>query len=226
MSANRVTGRAFHEADGVEDWSVLFWGAHAYYRTVSFTDGARFVAAVANAADELGHHPDVDLRPEGVTIRTSTGRDGSLSQRDIDLARRVSAVASDLGLVADPSQVQVVGIAVAQDTDADVRPFWAAALGYDPLGDEDAIDPHRRNPHVWFHELEPPKPGRGRIHIDVSVPADQVEARVEAALAAGGRIADDSHAPAWWTLASPDNHGVDIAGWPDTEDRTGETPEG
>ena len=226
MSANRVTGRAFHEADGVEDWRVLFWGAHAYYRTESFTDGARFVAAVANAADELGHHPDVDLRPDGVTIRTSTGRDGSLSQRDIDLARRISAVASDLGLVADPSQVQVVGIAVAQDTDADVRPFWAAALGYDPLGDEDAIDPHRRNPHVWFHELEPPKPGRGRIHIDVSVPADQVEARVEAALAAGGRIADDSHAPAWWTLASPDNHGVDIAGWPDTEDRTGETPEG
>lgn len=78
--------------------------------------------------------------------------------------------------------------------------------------------PNRRNPHLWFHELEPSKRGRGRFHIDVSVPADQVEARIAATLAAGGRIADDSHAPERWTLASPENHGVDIAAWPDTED--------
>ena len=69
-----------------------------------------------------------------------------------------------------------------------------------------------------FQPLNPPKPGRGRIHIDVSVPADQAEGRVAAALAAGGRLADDSHAPNWWTLASPENHGVDIAAWPDFED--------
>ena len=55
-------------------------------------------------------------------------------------------------------------------------------------------------------------------HIDVSVPADQAEARVAAALKAGGRLADGTHAPHWWTLASPENHGVDIAAWPDFED--------
>ncbi|GAB3607856.1 hypothetical protein GCM10027413_32650 [Conyzicola nivalis] len=42
-------------------------------------------------------------------------------------------------------------------------------------------------------------------------------ARVDAALAAGGRLADDSHAPDWWSLASPDNHGVGIASWTDTD---------
>jgi 4a-hydroxytetrahydrobiopterin dehydratase len=66
--------------------------------------------------------------------------------------------------------------------------------------------------------LDPPKPGRGRFHIDVSVPADQAEARVAAALAADGRIVDDSNAPYYWTLASPENHGVDIAAFPDFED--------
>ena len=40
--------------------------------------------------------------------------------------------------------------------------------------------------------------------------------RVAAVEAAGGRLADDSHAPDWWTLASPDNHGIDIAAWTDT----------
>ncbi|MFN8518354.1 MAG: VOC family protein [Chloroflexota bacterium] len=77
---------------------------------------------------------------------------------------------------------------------------------------------HRRNPYVSFQPLHPPKPRRGRTHIDVSVPADQAEARVAAALAAGGRLVDESHAPNWWTLASPENHGVDIAAWPDVED--------
>ncbi len=28
----------------------------------------------------------------------------------------------------------------------------------------------------------------------------------------------NSHVPNWWTLASPENHGVDIAAWPDFED--------
>lgn len=216
MSDSRITARAFHDAGGVDDWRVLFWGAYAYYRTESFADGARFVSAVAEAAEATGHFPDVDLRPEGVTVRTFSREDGALGERDIELARRISAAALELELEPDPSQLQSVGIAVAQDAGVDVRPFWAAAFGYRHLGPEDAIDPHRRNPHLWFHELEPPKPGRGRIHIDVSVPADQAEARVAAALAAGGRIAD-SHAPEWWTLASPDNHGVDIAAWPDFE---------
>ena len=56
-------------------------------------------------------------------------------------------------------------------------------------GDEDATDPLRRGPHLWFHPLDPAKPGRGRTHIDVSVPRDVAEARVAAAVAAGGRIA-------------------------------------
>ena len=67
----------------------------------------------------------------------------------------------------------------------------------------------------WSADL---KPGRGRTHIDVSVPADQAEAGVAAALEAGGRLADGTHVPHWWTLASPENHGVDIATWPDFED--------
>jgi hypothetical protein len=142
-----------------------------------------------------------------------------LSERDVDLARRVSASARTLRLDPDPSEVQAVGIAVAQDAGSDVGPFWAAALGYRSLGaGEDVVDRHRRNPHVSFQALKPPRPGRGRLHVDVSVPADQAEARVAAALAAGGRLADDSQVPNWWTLASPDNHGVDIAAWPDFED--------
>ena len=219
MSEKRISARAFHDAAGVDDWRVLFSGAHAYFRTGSFAEAARFAAAIAEVAEVLGHFPDVDLRPEGVTVRSASGEYGRLSQRDVELARAISTEARKLGIVADPSQVQVMGIAVAQDAGRDVGPFWAAALGYRSLGPkEDVVDRHRRNPHVSFQELRRSRPGRGRIHIDVSVPADQAEARVAAALEAGGRLADGTHAPEWWTLASPENHGVDIAAWPDFED--------
>jgi len=219
MSVNRTTARAFHDAEGLEDWRILFSGAHAYFRARSFEHGARFVAAIADVAEAVGHFPDVDLRPEGVTVRTASGEYGALSQRDVELARRISLEARRLEVEPDPSQVQVIGINVAQDDGSDVGPFWAAALGYRSLGaDEDVVDRHRRNPHVSFQRLRRSRPGRGRLHIDVSVPADQAEARVAAALAAGGRLADATHAPHWWTLASPENHGVDIAAWPDFED--------
>ena len=131
MSDGRITARAFHASGGVEDWRVLYWGAYAHYRTSSFAAGSEFASAIAEVADELGHYPDVDLRPDGVTIRTFTRLDGALSEADIDLARRITALAEQRAIEADPSRLQVVGIAVAQDAGADVRPFWAAAFGYE-----------------------------------------------------------------------------------------------
>src|SRR6186997_1834636 len=104
MSEKRTTARAFHDADGVQDWRVLFSGAHAFYRVASFAEGARFVAAIAEVGDVVGHFPDVDLRPEGVTVRTCSGEYGALSERDVDLARQISAEARKLGLEPDPSQ--------------------------------------------------------------------------------------------------------------------------
>jgi 4a-hydroxytetrahydrobiopterin dehydratase len=43
------------------------------------------------------------------------------------------------------------------------------------------------------------------------VPSDQAEARVAAALNAGGRIVRDESAPAWWTLADPEGNQADVA---------------
>jgi 4a-hydroxytetrahydrobiopterin dehydratase len=213
----RLMAEEFHATPGTEDWHVLFWGAHAFYRTESFAEAVEFVSAIGDAAAEVGHDPDVDLRPEGVTIRTFTRIDGALSRKDADLAVAVSAAAHRMGLESDPSLLIVVGIAVAQDAGVDTSPFWEAAFGYKRIGDEDLVDPLRRGPHLWFHQLTPPRPGRGRTHIDVSVPASEAEKRVRAAVAAGGRIADDRDAPRSWTIASNDNHGVDIAAWTDFE---------
>jgi predicted enzyme related to lactoylglutathione lyase len=64
---------------------------------------------------------------------------------------------------------------------------------------------------VFFQQLDEPREQRNRIHLDLFVPADQAQARVAAAVAAGGRIVRDTEAPAWWTLADPEGNELDIA---------------
>ena len=59
---------------------------------------------------------------------------------------------------------------------------------------------------------------RNRIHVDVYVPDDQAQARIDSALAAGGRIAYDDDAPEWWTVADPEGNEVDIAVIPGREE--------
>jgi 4a-hydroxytetrahydrobiopterin dehydratase len=218
--SGRLSPRQFSEADGVEDWRVLGEGACAYFRTGSFMAGARLVHAIGELAGLGEHHPDLDLRHEGVTVRLLTTADDwyGLTERDLHLARQISAVAGQLGLSADSSALQTVQVSIDALVGSEVMPFWRAVLGYEyrpDSPDEDLIDPRGRGPSLWFQEMDAPRPQRNRIHIDVWVPHDQAEARVKAAIAAGGRLVTDEHAPGWWTLADPEGNEVDVATWMD-----------
>ncbi|HJU03276.1 MAG TPA: VOC family protein [Actinomycetes bacterium] len=165
-------------------------------------------------------HPDLDLRHDGVYARLLTGtvESDGLGQRDLELARRISAVARELGLAADPAAVQTVQVSIDALVSKDVMPFWRAVLGYEYRADspdEDLIDPRGRGASLWFQDMDAPRPQRNRIHIDVWVPHDHAEARVAAALAAGGRLVSDRFAPGWWTLADAEGNEVDVATWVD-----------
>jgi 4a-hydroxytetrahydrobiopterin dehydratase len=212
MSA-RITAAQFHEHDGVDDWRVLFGGAHAHFRTGSFATGVTLLDAIGELADAANHHPDVDLRYGGVSVRLVSHDVGGLSDRDVRLARQISDAARELDIPADPTAVQVVQVAVDALAGPDVIPFWRAVLGYRDDGPEDLVDPQGRGPSFWFQDMEAPRPQRNRIHVDVSVPHDQAEARVAAALAAGGHLVSDAHAPQWWTLADAEGNEVDVATW-------------
>jgi 4a-hydroxytetrahydrobiopterin dehydratase len=61
--------------------------------------------------------------------------------------------------------------------------------------------------------MDAPRPQRNRIHIDVTVPHDQAEARVAAALAAGGTLLSDTRAPAFWVLADPEGNEACVCTW-------------
>lgn len=208
-----ITAQQFHDAPGVDDWRVVAGGASTVYGTPSFSAGAAFAVTVAMIADELDHHPDLDLRARSVTIRTSTHSAKSLTEMDVALARRISVAAHEAGLNADPSAVQTIMLAIDTADPDSVMPFWKAALGYRPRRVNELADAKRRGPLVWFNGVDAVPTGRNRLHVDVSVPHDLAEARVAAALDAGGRLLGDRYAPAWWSLIDVEGNVVDIATW-------------
>ena len=212
-----ITPKQFHDADGTGDWRVVGDGACAFFRTDSLRAGARLVQAISELPGAQDHPPDVDIRHDGVTVRLLTTSDDwyGMSQRDVELARHISGAARELGLSSDPSAVQSVLVIPGAPETAAVMAFWQAALGYErrpDSPDEDLVDPRNRGPAFWFEGMkEPRSDGGGAIHVAVWVPPEQGEARVKAALDAGGHVVRDDYAPSWWTLADAAGNEADIA---------------
>jgi len=71
----------------------------ASYDAPDFPTAVRLIAAAGDDAEQMGHHPDVDLRWKVTHWRLSTHSQGGLTQLDIELAHRISAAAARLGAV-------------------------------------------------------------------------------------------------------------------------------
>jgi 4a-hydroxytetrahydrobiopterin dehydratase len=194
-------------------WRVLLGRAHAVFATGTFAVGAEFIARLTELAEAANHHPDVDLRYRAVSISLISHDVGGLTSRDVNLARQISELAEQMGIEVDLSAPQSSEIAIdALDIPA-VMPFWQAVLAYRTDGEVDLVDPLGIGPAVWFQQMDAPRPQRNRIHIDVTVPHDVAEARVAAAIQAGGRLLSDHAAPAFWVLADPEGNEACVCTW-------------
>jgi len=64
------------------------------YAFDKFAHGIAFVDRVALAADEMDHHPDIDIRYTKVTMTLSTHDAGGVTQSDLKLAEKIEATSS------------------------------------------------------------------------------------------------------------------------------------
>ncbi len=62
----------------------------------SYLAGIQLVDAVAEEAEEIDHHPDIDIRWTTVTFRLSTHSEGGITSRDVDLAGRIDTTIDSL----------------------------------------------------------------------------------------------------------------------------------
>lgn len=220
--SDAITAAEFTAREGTGDWRVLRRSAVARFITGSFGAGLRLIMRIGVLAESANHHPDVDLRYGAVTVRVWSHDVAALSERDLALAREISAAARELGVVANPAGVRDVALVVDTVAGSAVQPFWEAVLGHDtrpePAEDEAAApldDPDRRLPGFWFQQSDERREQRNRIHVDVWVPYDQAEARVAAAVAAGGQLVTDEFAPSWWVLADAQGNEACVCTWQD-----------
>ncbi|MEV0894886.1 4a-hydroxytetrahydrobiopterin dehydratase [Promicromonospora sp. AC04] len=218
--SDAITAAEFTAAEGTDDWRVLHDAALARFTTGSFATGLVLVARIGELAESANHHPDVDLRYGSVTVRTWSHDIGGLSERDLALARAISAAARNVGVAADVSGLREVAIAIDAVVGPAVQAFWQAVLGHEAQpyrgGNTAAgrlLDRDGRQPMFWFQQTDEHREQRNRIHVDVWVPHDLAEARVAEAVAAGGRLVTDKYAPSWWVLADAEGNEACVCTW-------------
>jgi 4a-hydroxytetrahydrobiopterin dehydratase len=177
--------------------------------------------AVTQAGPAADEHLLVDIRHDRAVLSVQWLPTGTITPVDVDLARRISAAVDGLGLRTEsgvPRSVQVVEIGIdAMDIPA-IRPFWAAALGYEdepgaPGQTGALLDPFRQGVAVWFQQMDEPRPQRNRIHLDISVPHDEAPERIDRVLKAGGVLLSDAEAPAFWVFADPEGNEACVTTW-------------
>lgn len=193
-------------------WRLLLGRMHLVVDCGDFSSAVAFVAEVAEIAEGLDHHPEIDIRGQRVHLAVNSHDVAAITRRDVRFGRAVSELVERWGL--ETSFEHAVEVEVGLDVlDVEaVRSFWRAVTGYVDDGDG-LVDPLRVGPRIWFQQLDAPRPQRNRMHLDWNVPHDLVERRLEQALDAGGELVSDAHAPMWWVLADAEGNEVCLSTW-------------
>jgi 4a-hydroxytetrahydrobiopterin dehydratase len=214
------------EAVQESGWRFLLGAVRTSVPVESLARAISFAAeAVAACGDDADRHLRVDARPDRIVLTLQSVEHAAVTTLDVELALRISAAADRSGLATAPDigagaprSVQLLEIAIDALDIAGIRPFWKAVLGYaDEAGadgpEDPLVDPVGQGPAIWFQQMDRARPQRNRIHFDICVPHDEATRRIEAALAAGGRLVSATRAPAFWVLADLEGNEVCVTTW-------------
>jgi 4a-hydroxytetrahydrobiopterin dehydratase len=196
---------------GLQDWRKLGQALHASFRLPDLARAASFVAAVTATTGADGHLQHLKLTSGVVDLSVGTREAGLwVTAADVELARRISGIARDQGLVPDPTGVTQLEIALDTADQDRVGPFWSVLLTGSPANTvlDSIFDPTGRVPSLWFQSTDEHQTPRQRWHFDLWLAPEVAEERIAAAVAAGGSVVYDAEAPAFTVLADPDGNRV------------------
>ncbi|GAB3743633.1 VOC family protein [Microlunatus parietis] len=197
-------------AEELTDWRKLAQRLHARYRAPDARAAGR-AAADFLALDGAGDRLEVRLFGAVLDLALCDRTEGRrVTRREVELARAVSRLAGDHELVAQPAEVTQLELALDTANRSALAPFWAALLTGDGDGTvrDEVFDPTDRVPSLWFQNTDDHDPPRQRWHLDLWLAPESAEARIAAAVAAGGTVVDDDNAPSFTVLADPDGNRV------------------
>ena len=156
-------GERIAEAN-LTDWRKLCQGLHGRYLVEDLGTGARFVAAVSEAGDAGAEHVVAWV-----------------TQQDVDLARRITEIAADHQVDADPASVSVIELGLDTAPSATIAPVRAALLtgNAEPKATGPPATrsgtPRGRVPNLWFGDADEHETPGQRFHIEVHVAPEVAE---------------------------------------------------
>ena len=86
------------ELGGLPGWSRRGDSLTKTYRFPTFPAGITFVTRVADVAESMDHHPDIDIRHTRLTFTLSTHDAGGITTNDLSLAREIERLATESGV--------------------------------------------------------------------------------------------------------------------------------
>jgi 4a-hydroxytetrahydrobiopterin dehydratase len=204
-------------------WRLILGVVTTHVLVAALDDAVRAVTVAVSAAGTDGTgHLTAEVTSGRAVLRLHTAARAAITGLDVGLARRITEAlaAESLTTVAgDMVPPQTIEIAIDAIDIARVRPFWQAVTGYvdEPrpadLPPDALVDPLGRGPAIWFQQMDEPRTQRNNIHLDVDVPPEHAQARIDAALAAGGTLLDAAAAPSFWVLGDPEGNEACICTW-------------
>lgn len=197
-------------AEQLADWRKLAQRLHARYRAPDAATAGRAAARFLET-EGAGDRLEVRLFGPVIDLALCDRTDGRwVTRREVELARVISGLAGELGLIAQPADVTQLELALDTSHRESLSPFWAALLTGDEAGTvrDEVFDPTDRVPSLWFQRTDDHDPPRQRWHLDLWLAPESAEARIAAAVGAGGTVVDDDNAPSFTVLADPDGNRV------------------
>lgn len=88
--------------DDLSDWRLVDGAIRTHIEAADFRAAVALIGEIADVAEEMDHHPDIDLRWRNLDVALATHSAGGITDLDVTQAQRIVELAQRTGAELSP----------------------------------------------------------------------------------------------------------------------------